>query len=270
MNRLLRLIRLITLVLCTTVLTVMLFSGAPAYAEAFVGMISGRTETGFTLHTEGKTLNTVITKDTVWDVSDGLENGDVVTIFSDKPVYHGLLYAQTVTCHTLRGVISRVVEGEEPYLLLLPENGMDEIRVNLPAINLSGMAAGITVRVYYNGMQTRSIPPQITALYLRGATLLRRFTPPSFAQIRCAPCPYSRLLSRPVLPQSAFSRGAPLWFGSRRTRRFTPQTGQFFYSLLIWLMPSSLFLSTNISASAVARLVAYGTPCVSHRRSMLS
>ena len=171
MNRLLRLIRLITWVLCTAVLTVMLFSGPPAYAEAFVGMISGRTETGFTLHTEGKTLNTVITKDTVWDVSDGLENGDVVTIFSDKPAYHGLLYAQTVTCHTLRGVISRVVEGETPYLLLLPENGMDEIQVNLPAIPPSGMAAGITVKVYYNGMQTRSIPPQITALYLRGATL---------------------------------------------------------------------------------------------------
>lgn len=171
MNRLLRLIRLITLVLCTTVLTVMLFSGAPAYAEAFVGMISGRTETGFTLHTEGKTLNTVITKDTVWDVSDAPENGDVVTVLSDKPVYHGLLYAQTVTCHTLHGVISRVVDGEEPYLLLLPEKGVDEIRVNLPAINPSGMAAGITVKVYYNGMQTRSIPPQITALYLRGAAL---------------------------------------------------------------------------------------------------
>ena len=159
------------LFLAPLILMLALCSGGLAETWFRTGMVTDATETGFTLYTGDEMLRVVITEQTERDVEGEPENGDVVTVRSDGSVQNGLLYADGIALHKLSGVVEEITDGEEPYLLLMPLNGAEPIRVNLRNIPASKVAASMQAQVYYDGKQTRSVPPQITALYIRGTVL---------------------------------------------------------------------------------------------------
>lgn len=157
---------------CLAVLLLFFSTVASALAETATGMIFQVTGDGFSLHTDESVLRVAVTADTFWDTDAALTDGDVVTVHSDSPADGGVLYADRISCHTIRGIIDEAVtDTEEPYLLLLSDGGGERVRVNLGSISMRTVAPGLPALIYYNGIQTRSIPPQITAQYLRGLTL---------------------------------------------------------------------------------------------------
>lgn len=157
--------------LCIAAAVLMISLGTSAGAEAITGMIADVTEKGFTLYTGNETVRTVLSDQTEWKLDGDPKEGDMVTVLTDSSVEDGTLYADGIILQKITGTIDRVVYGEDPYFLLIPRDSTELIRVNPGTVPLRCVTAGITVDVYSNGMQTRSIPPQITALYVRGTVL---------------------------------------------------------------------------------------------------
>ena len=140
--------------------------------ETVSGLISSPKPQGFTLYTAEGPLPVTVTESTLWDADGPLTEGDAALVQLTE-AEDGTLTAAVITCYRVRGQITEVnmTEGEEPFLMLQPENGSEPIRVNLSGIPLRAAVPGITAEVWYNGIMTRSVPPQITALYMRGTVL---------------------------------------------------------------------------------------------------
>lgn len=140
--------------------------GSASLAETWEGMVIARSGNAITLYADGN-IRAVKTDDgTAFETESELRIGDVVTV-SGNEYDAATLIAETVVCHILRGTVTEITDTEEPYLLLEAAGG-ETVRVNLSESDPERFTAGIPVTVYYNGMQTRSIPPQITAQYIRG------------------------------------------------------------------------------------------------------
>ena len=141
-------------------------------AETVTGLISSPTPEGFTLYTAEGPLPVTVTESTLWDTDGPLTEGDAAAVRLTE-AEDGTLTAEAVTCYRVRGQITEVnmTEGEEPFLILQPEDGSEPVRVNLSGIPLRAAVPGITAEVWYSGIITRSVPPQITALYMRGTVL---------------------------------------------------------------------------------------------------
>lgn len=142
-----------------------------AKAETLTGMVGEVTKDGFRLYTGEGSVIAVFADGIEWNAEKLPETGDVVTVETVGPAESGAVFVKTVTLYTLRGTVSEVAAGKEPYLLLLPETGADPVRVDLGEILPESVTAGLPVTVYYNGMMTRSVPPRINALYVRGTVL---------------------------------------------------------------------------------------------------
>ena len=145
---------------------------ATGAAETVTGLISSPKPEGFTLYTAEGPLTVTVTESTLWDTNGPLTEGDAATVrFTEAE--DGTLTAAVITSYRLRGQITEVnmTEGEEPFLMLQPEDGSEPIRVNIGGIPLRAAVPGITAEVWYSGIMTRSVPPQITALYMRGTVL---------------------------------------------------------------------------------------------------
>ena len=140
--------------------------------ETVSGLISSPKPQGFTLYTAEGPLTVTVTESTLWDADGPLTEGDAALVQLTE-AEDGTLTAAVITCYRVRGQITEVnmTEGEEPFLMLQPENGSEPIRVNLSGIPLRAAVPGIAVEIWYNGIMTRSVPPQITALYMRGTVL---------------------------------------------------------------------------------------------------
>ena len=143
----------------------------PAGAAEYSGMIVGITVEGFTLHAGEEAFRIVVSDETMWDIENTPADGDVAIVRTDDAGPNGELHADAVSVHKVCGIIEQVFDGEEPFFLLMPDDRTEVIRVNLADVPPRSVAAGLAVDVYYNGMQTRSVPPQITALYVRGRIL---------------------------------------------------------------------------------------------------
>lgn len=141
-------------------------------APPLTGLISSITPEGFTLYTAEGPLPVNVTESTLWDTDGPLTEGDAAAVWLTE-AEDGSLTAAVITCYRVRGQITEVnmTEGEEPFLILQPEDGSEPIRVNLGGIPLRAAVPGITAEVWYSGIMTRSVPPQITALYMRGTVL---------------------------------------------------------------------------------------------------
>lgn len=154
-----------------TVSIMMLCIVTPAGAADSSGIITAITEDGFTLHAEKETLRVIVSDTTMWDIENTPTDGDLAIVHSNHAVTNGTLYADAVSVHKMCGIVEQVFDGDEPFFLLMPDDRTEMIRVNLVGIPPHSVDAGLAVDVYYNGMQTRSIPSQITALYVRGGIL---------------------------------------------------------------------------------------------------
>ena len=140
--------------------------------ETVSGLISSPKPQGFTLYTAEGPLPVTVTESTLWDADGPLTEGDAALVQLTE-AEDGTLTAAVITCYRVRGQITEVnmTEGEEPFLILQPEDGSEPVRVNLSGIPLRAAVPGITAEVWYSGIITRSVPPQITALYMRGTVL---------------------------------------------------------------------------------------------------
>ena len=125
---------------------------------------------GFTLKNGEDILSVSVTDDTDWDVDRTVRAGDYVSVrYSPVPDCE-VVTAIEVRCHILTGEVSSIIPEEEAYFMLLTDNG-EAVRVNLGFVNPEIIAAGMPVTVYYSGIMTRSIPPQVTAEHIRPLTL---------------------------------------------------------------------------------------------------
>lgn len=162
----------------TCMLIAALFLSACGTAEsgALTGMIIELTENGFAFHTEEGIRFVTVSEDTMPETECEPAVGDVVTVVYSGATDRRTLNADTVICCTLTGKVTEIVEQDEPYFLLTPDDGSGIVRVNCTRSELCRVAAGISVTVYYSGAQTRSVPPQITSQYIRGLVLTGRIT----------------------------------------------------------------------------------------------
>ena len=149
-----------------------LHAGTIEAAPPPTGLISSPNPQGFTLYTAEGPLPVTVTESTLWDADGPLTEGDAALVQLTE-AEDGSLTAAVITCYRVRGQITdvNVTEGEEPFLMLQPEDGSGPIRVNLSGIPLRAAVPGITAEIWYSGIMTRSVPPQITALYMRGTVL---------------------------------------------------------------------------------------------------
>lgn len=114
---------------------------------------------------DGLTVEAQITEDTVFEGKD-VTIGDFVEI-----VYNGIMTrslpakitAQVVRDHMLMGLVSELTEAG--FTLSF---GEDVYQVNADATLLAGIQDGMFVYVFFNGVTTRSLPAQISALHIRG------------------------------------------------------------------------------------------------------
>lgn len=134
------------------------------------GFVSESMADGFTLKSGENIFRITITDDTDWDSTRAVRPGDYITVrYSPEPGCDGIT-AKEVLCHILTGEVISVVPEEEAYFMLLTDEG-ESVRVNLGFIDPEIIAAGMPVTVYYSGIMTRSIPPQVTAEHIRPLTL---------------------------------------------------------------------------------------------------
>ena len=114
---------------------------------------------------DGLTVEAQITEDTVFEGKD-VTIGDFVEI-----VYNGIMTrslpakitAQVVRDHMLMGLVSELTEAG--FTLTF---GEDVYQVNADASLLAGIQDGMFVYVFFNGVTTRSLPAQLSALHIRG------------------------------------------------------------------------------------------------------
>lgn len=114
---------------------------------------------------DGLTVEAQITEDTVFEGKD-VTIGDFVEI-----VYNGIMTrslpakitAQVVRDHMLMGLVSELTE--EGFTLTF---GEDVYQINADATLLAGIQDGMFVYVFFNGVTTRSLPAQLSALHIRG------------------------------------------------------------------------------------------------------
>ena len=133
------------------------------------GFILGFTDDGFTMKSGDCVFFIATPEETDWD-TERPRAGDYVTVR-----YRGQwgcedIIADVVSCHMLTGEVTGVFMEPEPYFLMKTESG-DTVRVNLGFISPETVVSGLPVTVYYNGIMTRSVPPQVSAEHIRGLTI---------------------------------------------------------------------------------------------------
>ena len=154
--------------ICGIVLALVFCVTVAASANTLTGMVMEVSQEGVALHTREGIRFAAVDTGTAWEI-DGMPTvGDVVTVQFSGSTNRRTVHADAIICYRIRGTVSEIVDSAEPYLILIPDDENEAVRVNLGDIPPHTVAAGIPVTVFYNGMRTRSVPPQITADYIRG------------------------------------------------------------------------------------------------------
>ena len=168
-----------TLKILVLILALTLAAWTAAEPAKVTGMIIEQTENGFAFSTEEGIRFAALSEQTVTETDGELAVGDVVTVTFSGRTDRRMLNADSVVCRKLIGTVESVEpasEEEEAYFLLNLEDGQETVRVNLDEISSDRVIPGLPVTVYYSGAMTRSIPPQITAQYVRGTVLRGEIT----------------------------------------------------------------------------------------------
>lgn len=144
-------------------------TGPQTLSGLFTGEYTGN---GFALST-GEGIRYVIPqKNTVWETDGEFHTGDYVTVRYEGRADAKSVNAAVINRHVLKGKVSEMsYDGDGGSFLLTPETGEGSVLVNADEEQMNMVADGSEVTVFYDGKTTRSIPPQISAQYLRGRTL---------------------------------------------------------------------------------------------------
>ncbi len=122
---------------------------------------------------EGKLIEALLNDNTAFEGKEPAV-GDLVQV-----LYFGMMTrsipaqinAEAVLCNMLMGVVSDLSDGS--FLLTY---GEEIFAVNADASLLEGIQDGMFITLYHNGMMTRSIPPMVTALHIRGQEIVGTVT----------------------------------------------------------------------------------------------
>lgn len=108
----------------------------------------------------------LLTENTIYEGKELLEIGDRITVYYNGMMTRSLppqITADVIACHQMTGVVSDMAEGQ--FLLNLADES--QFLVVYDVEQFMGVQDGMTVTVFYNGASSRSIPPQISATYIR-------------------------------------------------------------------------------------------------------
>ncbi len=108
--------------------------------------------------------------ETLYSTAGAVKPGDYVEIgYSGIMTFSlpGQIAAMSVTSYQVSGTVGEI--ADEGFLLTDLDGGEWMVRVPEDATII--LSEGMDITVYYNGMMTRSLPPQINALHLRGNTI---------------------------------------------------------------------------------------------------
>lgn len=135
------------------------------------GIVLEVTEDYLLLHTSGGVqVQANLFDDTLYSTDGDVKPGDYVEIgYSGIMTYSlpGQIAAMAVTCYQVSGTVGEI--SEEGFLLTDADGA--QWMVHVPEEAAIVLAEGMDITVYFNGMTTRSLPPQINALHLRGNTI---------------------------------------------------------------------------------------------------
>lgn len=133
--------------------------------ETMAGIITLIDELGFLL--DNDTLGEVrVTLDekTVMESEEEIQKGDYVTVFFSGAMTKSILpqiYATKVMCVKMEGKVTAISEDGANIMIETKEQG--SVIVYLPKDAIHIPAVGSYVRLYFNGIMTMSLPPQINA-----------------------------------------------------------------------------------------------------------
>lgn len=130
------------------------------------GMITAVEADKLTIHDNITDYAVLLADATIYEGKEILEIGDRISV-----QYKGMMAetdpaqvtADVIACHMLTGAVSDMADGQ--FLLTTPDGG--QFLINYDREMFEGVQDGMTVSVYYNGASTRSIPPQISADFIR-------------------------------------------------------------------------------------------------------
>lgn len=149
------------------ILFLLLFPLTFSVAESstvYTGFVTGPEDTGFVFHTGDRILRLPLGPDTVLDTERELQDGDYVTVTVTGTDHGGIPHTERILQAVLTGTVSGPADSG---FLLQPDSGEDPVLV----LTDSEWPSGFPVTVFWNGMMTRSIPPRINALHIRGRVL---------------------------------------------------------------------------------------------------
>lgn len=130
------------------------------------GAVTALESDRLTLHDGVQEYIVLLPETVVYEGKELLEVGDHITVRYNGITTRSLppqLNADAIACHVLTGVVSGMSEGQ--FLLTL--NDGSEFAVVYDAAQFMGVQDGMTVSIYYNGASTRSLPPQVSADFIR-------------------------------------------------------------------------------------------------------
>lgn len=133
------------------------------------GAITALESDRLTIFSDNMEYVALLTENTVYEGKELLEVGDRVTIIYNGMLTRSLpaqLTADVIRCHEMTGVVSDLNPEIGQFLLTLPDESQFVV-VYDTGISYGILQDGMTVTVFYDGSSTRSLPPQITAEFIR-------------------------------------------------------------------------------------------------------
>lgn len=105
-----------------------------------------------------------IAEETIMETAGELAAGDYIHVDYDGKMTRSIpaqITAQVIRCYIMEGEISEMIEGENAALIETETHG--QVYVHLPENNQAELQAGDSIKVYFNGAMTMSLPGQINA-----------------------------------------------------------------------------------------------------------
>ena len=105
-----------------------------------------------------------IAEETIMETTGELAVGDYVHVDYDGKMTRSIpaqITAQVIRCYIMEGEISEMIDGENAALIETETHG--QVYVHLPEDNQAELQAGDSIKVYFNGAMTMSLPGQINA-----------------------------------------------------------------------------------------------------------
>lgn len=156
---------LLALMVCAAALAE---SAAPEIAALEGVVLEIQEDSGYLIaDADGRKVQALTNEETVWEVDREIAVGDYLYIDYDGKMTRSVpaqITAQVVRMHVLEGFVTEADLEANAILLTTPDQG--EAYVTLPESMRGEDATGKELTVYFNGVMTMSLPPQVNAGYV--------------------------------------------------------------------------------------------------------